>query len=305
MTLSDSNLLIFKAISNFTTCLSDVFGHEHRSLKLYAHLINKTALINEKPILKHIEAFKLFCKANKDALVEKDVSKIDENNKKIIYSNRVYIDIPFIFSKSDRETTQIIWKHLLTIYALVDPTGKAKEILRSKKNNSQFSEDNFLTNIIQKVEDNVDPNANPMEAVTSIMQSGIFTELVGGMGSGLEDGTLDLGKLMGSVQKMVTTLNEEHGNNNGDGDEAMKMINTMMGSIQAGAQNGQNDTPPDLSGMLNMMGPMMGALNQQNIQPLPKSTAETSTETLAETPAETLAETPAETSTETSLESNT
>ena len=294
MTLSDSNLLIFKAISNFTTCLSDVFGHEHRSLKLYAHLINKTALINEKPILKHIEAFKAFCIANKDSLVEKDVTKIDENNKKIIYSNRVYIDIPFIFSKSDRETTQIIWKHLLTIYALVDPTGKAKEILRSKKNSSELSEDNFLSNIIQKVEDNVDPNANPMEAVSSIMQSGIFTELVGGMGSGLEDGTLDLGKLMGSVQKMVTTLNEEHGNNNGESDEAMKMINTMMGSIQAGAQNGQNDTPPDLSGMLNMMGPMMGALNQQNTQPFPTALPESPTENPPEPPTENPPEPPTE-----------
>ena len=79
-----------------------------------------------------------------------------------------------------------------------------------------------------------------MEAVSSIMQSGIFTELVGGMGSGLEDGTLDLGKLMGSVQKMVTTLNEEHGGGeNGEGDEAVNMINTMMGTIQAKANNNQ------------------------------------------------------------------
>lgn len=272
MPLSDSNLLIFKAISNFTTCLSDVFGNEHRSLKLYAHLINKTALINEKPILKHIDAFREFCLTNKDALVEKDVRKIDENNKKIVYSNRVYIDIPFIFSKSDRETTQIIWKHLLTIYALVDPTGKARQVLKSRtgagKNNS---EDDFLSNIIQKVEDNVNPNANPMEAVSSIMQSGIFTELVGGMGSGLEDGTLDLGKLMGSVQKMVTTLNDEHGGGeNGEGDEAVNMINTMMGTIQAGANNtGQNgdNAPPDLSGMLNMMGPMLGAMQNNQVPP--------------------------------------
>jgi hypothetical protein len=270
MPLSDSNLLIFKAISNFTTCLSDVFGNEHRSLKLYAHLINKTALINEKPILKHIDAFRVFCIANKDALVEKDINKIDENNKKIEYSIRVYIDIPFIFSKSDRETTQIIWKHLLTIYALVDPNGKARQVLKSRTGTGESnSEDDFLSNIIQKVEDNVDPNANPMEAVSSIMQSGIFTELVGGMGSGLEDGTLDLGKLMGSVQKMVTTLNDEHGGGeNGEGDEAVNMINTMMGTIQAGAnnksQNGDN-TPPDLTGMLNMMGPMLGAM-QSNPQ---------------------------------------
>jgi len=269
MTLTDSNLLVFKAISNFTTCLSEVFGNEHRSLKLYAHLINKTALINEKPILKHIEAFRIFCIANRDALIEKDVKQIDPNTKKIEYSNRVYIDIPHIFSKADRDTSQIIWKHLLTISALVDPTGKAKQILQKRSGGEAISEDDFLSNIIQKVEDNVDPNANPMEAVSSIMQSGIFTELVGGMGSGLEDGTLDLGKLMGSVQKMVTTLNDEHGQSGGgDNDEAVNMINTMMGTIQAGAanntQNGDN-TPPDLSGMLNMMGPMLNNLQNPNL----------------------------------------
>ena len=92
-----------------------------------------------------------------------------------------------IFSDADRETSAIIWKHLLTISALVDPTGKAKQLLKeaSKKNNNGL-EANFLTNIIEKVEENVDPDANPMEAVTSIMQSGVFQELVTGMGEGLQ-----------------------------------------------------------------------------------------------------------------------
>ena len=53
----------------------------------------------------------------------------------------------------------------------------------------------FLTNIIEKVEQNVSPNDNPMEAISSIMKSGIFQELITGMGSGLQNGTLDLNKL--------------------------------------------------------------------------------------------------------------
>ena len=51
---SDSSLITFKAISNFTECLDEVFGKKQRSLKLYAHLLNKTRLSHTKPIKKHI-----------------------------------------------------------------------------------------------------------------------------------------------------------------------------------------------------------------------------------------------------------
>ena len=263
MTLSDSNLLIFKAISNFTTCLSDVFGHEHRSLKLYAHLINKTQIAHEKPILKHIEAFRLFCVSNREAIEEKNHKNFKMNN--ITYSDRVYIDMTLIFDSADKETSAIIWKHLLTISALVDPTGKAKQLLKeSTKSGNNGTEANFLTDIIEKVEQNVDPNANPMEAVSSIMQSGVFQDLVSGMGEGLQNGDLDLSKLMGTVQSMVGNLNQDPNSENGS-DDAMNMMNTMMANIQAGQNapdnNGEKQPMPDIGKLMNMVGPMLGALN--------------------------------------------
>ena len=80
------------------------------------------------------------------------------------------------------------------------------------------------------------------------------------MGSGLQDGSLDLNKLMGTVQNMVTRLSDEAGDSEG-GDQAMNMITTMMGSLSAGANAPKNDGSqqpmPDLAGML---GPMMGAM---------------------------------------------
>ena len=63
----DTSLVTFKAISNFTTSLEEVFGKEERPLKLYVHLISKTTLSHEKAIQKHIEAFRFFCTANRDA----------------------------------------------------------------------------------------------------------------------------------------------------------------------------------------------------------------------------------------------
>jgi hypothetical protein len=255
---TDTSLITFKTISNFTNDLGEVFSEKHRPLKLYAHLINKTTLAHEKPIEKHIEAFRLFCVANREAISKRTVNKLSK--EKIIYSKRVYINMKDIFLLADTETTGVIWMHLLTISALVDPGGKAREILKEEAEKGGGDEINFLTDIISKVEANVKPNANPMEAVTAIMQSGIFSELVSGMGNGLQDGSLDLGKLMGTVQKMVTKLSADAGDQEG-GENAMNMINTMMSSITAGSKAPSNNgTPQPMPDLASMLGPMMAMM---------------------------------------------
>ena len=58
--MNDSYLLIFKAISNFVKDLVPNFGEQQRSLILYNHLIEKTSIIHEKAIKKHILAWKTF-----------------------------------------------------------------------------------------------------------------------------------------------------------------------------------------------------------------------------------------------------
>jgi hypothetical protein len=272
---TDNSLITFKAISNFTTCLGEVFGHKHRALKLYAHLITKTTIAHEKPIQKHIIAFREFCMANREAINTKNVKKLTQNN--ITYSNRVFIDIVTILNEADVETASVIWNHILTISALTDPTGKAREILKEnvKKGESNASEADFLSNIIGKVEQHVDPESNPMEAVSSIMKSGIFTELVGGMGNGLQDGSLDLGKLMGTVQKMVTTLSDQTNecksdgpSSNNDSEQAVNLMSTMMSNLTAGSQplnkDGNSPPVPDLSALMGMVGPMLGTLSQNS-----------------------------------------
>ncbi len=265
MTNTDNSLVVFKAIVNFTSALEEIFG-EDSPLKLYHHLITKTTLAHSKAITKHIKAFRAFCVDNRDAFEVQDVSKLKV--KKISYSDRVYINIGKILSIADKETSTVIWQHLLTLAALVDPTGKARQILKTNIDNEQAApESNFLTNIIEKVEQHVDPDSNPMEAVSSIMKSGIFSDLVGGMGNGLQDGTLDLSKLMGTVQNMVTSLSEKmdtqsNEQSNGENPDPFGLINSMIGSINAGAESANSNEGPDLSAMMNMMGPMLGALNK-------------------------------------------
>lgn len=253
--MSDASLICFKAIATFTNNLGELFSTNQRPLKLYCHLLNKTTLSHDKAIAKHIDAFRDFCISNRDGITSKDEKKLVKT--RVEYSKKVFIDFKDIFKRADTETKREIWKHLLTISALTDPAGKAKEIL---KQTTTGNEGDFLTNIIAKVEAHVDPNANPMEAVSSIMQSGVFTDLIGGMNSGLQDGSLDLGKLMGSVQNMVSALGEQSGDQEG-GEQAMNMINTMMGNLTSGtsSNSGASSTQgmPDLAGM---MGPLLAGL---------------------------------------------
>lgn len=253
---TDSSLVCFKSISDFTSELVELFSKYQKSLKLYGRLINKTTLVHEKSIHKHIEAFRDFCVSNRQAIISKSVENLTK--KKISYSERVYIDMKEIFKLSDKDTSKVIWDHLLCISALVDPAGNAREILKKnlENGNTGGSETNFLTDIIDKVEATVNPNASPMEAVSSIMQSGIFTDLIGGMNNGLSNGSLDIGKLMGAVQGMVSQLGEKTG---GDpqSEGAMNMLNTMMGNMST-----KNEGVPDLAGM--MQGIMSGIPTPEN-----------------------------------------
>ncbi len=235
--MEDNNLIIFKAISNFVRDLNDNFGTKQRSLQLYSRLISKTKIIHEGPIKKHVDAFNVFCTENKDAISTKNKNGLKCN--KITYSDKVYINMGLIFQQSNKQEMSAIWKHLLTIMALLDPSSKAKSVLRESLHSSGEAEQNFLTNIIDKVETNIDPSStsNPMEAVSKIMSSGIFTDLVGGMSSGLQSGELDLGKLMGSVQNMVGSLQAQTG---GETPEGMPDLSAMMGQMTNMMSNLQN-----------------------------------------------------------------
>ena len=78
MSTVNYEIIAFKAISDFTKELCENFASKDKnhSLKLYEHLLNKTTLSHDKAIKKHIEAFREFIVCNREALYNKDSSKI-------------------------------------------------------------------------------------------------------------------------------------------------------------------------------------------------------------------------------------
>lgn len=262
--MEESQLITFNKIANFVKDLNGVFGDKQKSLALYNRLIEKTTIAHESAVKKHIECFTEFCSKNSDAIITQDITKITEPN--VQYSEKVYIDVKNLIAIGDKETIDAIWNHLLIIYNSVDPTSGAISILKSRiskptVNESDTSEDQFINNLISKVESAIDPNKieNPMDAITSIMSSGILTDIVGGVQKGISDGSLDIGKLMGSMTGILAK-------NGGD----PNMLNGLAGLAAGGGVGGSvgsgggiGGLPIDLNMITSMMGSMMGGLNSQ------------------------------------------
>ena len=80
---TDNNLIIFKAIANFTQALADEFGKKQHSLALYSRLINKTTLAHDTPIKKHISVFTEFCINNREAILNKKLISLTTGLKYI------------------------------------------------------------------------------------------------------------------------------------------------------------------------------------------------------------------------------
>jgi hypothetical protein len=219
---NEISLLPFKAIHTFIMSLQEEFGATHKPLRLYARLIEQTTFSHELPIQKHVQAFTSFCLANREAIYTKAHDRFVDPI--VRYSERVFIDMKELFEQADADQRSVMWQHILTISALVDSTGRAKQILKeSLKQNNGASEANFLTDIIDKVEKNVkvDSSSNPFDAIGQIMNSGIFTELIGSMNDKVNSGQLDLSKMMGVVQSMIGTMTK-------DNPQMGQMFDTLM-----------------------------------------------------------------------------
>lgn len=201
-----SNLLVFKTISNFVLELGSLYSMKYKPLACYKHLIEHTKIIHEEPIQKHISAFRQFCQENRNAIMEMNENEL---TSQITYSKKVYIDLKAILKDCNSDTKKTIWTHVLSISALVDPLSTAKQVLASRNEKQDGNEETFISEIMEKVEGSIGKEAlgNPMTALSSLMSSGLITELATNMQSKMNDGSLDINKLIGTVQGMVAGAN--------------------------------------------------------------------------------------------------
>lgn len=227
----------FVCIKAFVTDISDFFSNDIHSLALYDRLLSKTTLAHIDAIAKHITSFSKFCTENRDVIT----SMKGTFKGTIEFSAKVFIDMNTVMGMEMSSVTRsTIWSHLLTLSAILDPLSNAKEILKAENlalttsastPTSAEPEDDFLSEVMAKVEKAVDPNStNPSAEISKIMSSGIVNDLVESIGSKVSSGNLDIGKMFGSVQKMLNTMSPDAA---GDPQltQTMNMITGMMGMM--------------------------------------------------------------------------
>jgi hypothetical protein len=114
-----------------------------------------------------------------------------------------------------------------------------------------IDETKFITDIITKVQQNIKPDASPMESFSSILKSGVATELISGIKGGLQSGQLDMHKMISAVQGVVGNLQNQP-DTDPDTKKAMGIINTLIGSMGTG-----NGGTPDLGSLMQSVMGMM------------------------------------------------
>lgn len=199
----DGNYKVFSHICNFVCDLSDLYGNKQHSLMLYKHLLDKTKITHKDAIRKHINSFRDFLKKNKDAIVEKKTELLKEND--IVYSQKVKIQMDEIFKIADEDSKKAIWGHLLVLYNDYDPNNETISLLKKTLKPTE-KEENFISGIVEKIEKNIDPNANdPMTAIMSLMNSGVINDVVNTISTGFQDGTIDINRIMGNVKDTMNS----------------------------------------------------------------------------------------------------
>ncbi len=208
---------VYKHIKEFVSSLNDCYGSDSINIQLYNRLLEKTTDEHKDAIGKHIDIFKDFCTINEKNILNKDYNFV---SKEIRYSDKVYLNMADIFESSGDK--DVLWKYIFTISSYLNPKIEAKKLLKG-----DTSENNFLLDIMDKVENSIDPDStNPMDAITNMMSSGVFSELVGSMTNGLQSGDLNLGSLMGTMNNMMGEVSQAQGNINRDVGSSKKRRNT-------------------------------------------------------------------------------
>jgi hypothetical protein len=225
----------FQIITDFVNELHNLFGTKQKSLALFHRLV-KTSANNPERIETITSKVKGFCTQNRMAIQENNASKL--LHTKLVFSDRIFIDIGLILTKSPPDVVRTVWKYLLTFSALLDAESNAKDVLRNQVT-EQHPEPSLPTEINEIFGDlvesiktdikdaNIQPSDNPMEMVSSLLKSGALTKIMDNFQTKMESGELNLQKLMGVAQHMMGDMMNQAG-----GDPMMQaMMMNMMSQM--------------------------------------------------------------------------
>ena len=222
--LTSNELQAFQTITEFINNLADIYGHENhqysKQLQYYQRLITKTRIDDKDIIRKHIASFRDFCSSNRD-----NFDTLNFNPDRVKFSERIELNVGFFLAKADEETRNVIVEYLLTISALVDPVGKAKDML------SQLQ-------LVNRDQPNELPNLDNMfEQMGPMMNQMLSNPMIGNMLSSMTGGApipdlnnVDMKALSGSMNKVMKAVTETL--ENSDDPEIKNLLNMVKPSTK-------------------------------------------------------------------------
>lgn len=243
--MDDSKLSIFNAIMSFVQDLDTGFDKTHKPIALYNRLLEKTTLKDIPAIGKHITGFERFFNKYPNYLKNGSVEK----DAKIMYSDRVFLDIGNILSTADKDMQQHILRHLKYIYSIINKgteAGKAalKELKAETGTTADIdlpntTEGNFIKDTLTEMTEhfeNIEDTGNPMAMMTGMMQSGFFQKFMGDLQTKMSSGEMDMKSLMGTVTSVISDVTPA-----GEADQLGDFLS--QGISQVSALTGQQMAP--------------------------------------------------------------
>lgn len=264
---SDNQEKIFIKVLNFIHDLNDVFGQKYGNIKLYNKFLRETPMENQKAVSKQNTIFNNFVKNNFDAILSKDVSKLKDT--KILFSEKVFINIKEIIEETDEDTKSHIFQHLQLIAYLFTNNPEMKQALSNsykttnvggmttQKASSDDEESKFITNYMSKIEQTFSEQefSDPMTATFSLLKNGVFTDMIKTLQTDITAGKLDVNKLLGNVQGMMSEIGANAGGQAGETLDISKMMSGMNLEGMLGGAGG-------MAGMMDMVSGILSSTNE-------------------------------------------
>ena len=211
--------LLLKKFVQFVEDLNNVFGQKTKSIKMYSIVLSKLFELSENTeqkndtqdrINQHISILQNFLSVNNDAIIKQDQSLLKES--KLKYSDSIYIDIEMVLNHSEEKSA--IWKHLLLLTSLSEPSSKAKDVLTNLL--EEDSEENkIIKNIASKLESpeimeklgGMNMSANPFDMISTLTSSGLMDSIMGGVSGDIQK--VNPKKLIGTMRNMLDAISAQ------------------------------------------------------------------------------------------------
>lgn len=212
--MEERHFKAFNAITSFLDDLWSVYSSKHKTpLGLYRRLITHIRITDKAAIEKSIVGFTDFFNKYENAVMERKWDVIPRGVKiKYGKNDKIYIDIQKFIYKSDKDAKEAIRRHLIAISAILVPSEEKKNELMldnlEVKIDDSTKEGEFLSSLMKQTKETMEgmDASNPMQAMAGLFSSGVIPKMMNGIKSGVENGDMDMTKLLTSMQGFLGNL---------------------------------------------------------------------------------------------------